>query len=173
MGAGSPRPRTRAMPPGMEPEEYRRAIAKHDYEDYKAEVAERLKLQAEFAHAALKGLTFANGGAIVALFTFIGNSEAQVERSDLWWAFALFGLGLASTLVAYVSGFFSQGFYMQATQEQAWNAQEDMLGGQGSRDFKVNYRRGELIEYLGVGAAISSVIAFIIGAGFALSGVVS
>lgn len=71
----------------MDDQERRRAIARHDYEDFKAETAERLKLQAEMAHAALKGLTLANGGAIVALFTFLGNSRSAVDRGDLWWAF--------------------------------------------------------------------------------------
>ena len=52
-------------------------IAKLDYEHFKADALGRFNSVDEFARGALRGLTLGNGGAIVALFTFIGNEGAM------------------------------------------------------------------------------------------------
>lgn len=155
----------------MDDESRRREIARLDYEFFKGEISERLKFQVEFAHAVLRGLTLTNGGAIVALFTFIGNSGADFDRQLIWWAFGLFSLGLVLTLVSSTGAFFSQSFYMKSTVSQLWNAQVDMLGGKGEFDYKTEYRKGEWSEAIGIAAGLLAIGLFIVGAGFALAGV--
>ena len=58
-----------------------------DYEASTAHASERLRFQQETAVAAIKSLTLVNGGAILALLTFIGNSPAKYNVGDLEKAF--------------------------------------------------------------------------------------
>jgi hypothetical protein len=157
----------------MNPEETRRHKAQLDYENYKVEISERLKFQVEFAQGVLRGLTLANGGALIALFTFIGNTGTRHNGASLWWAFGSFGAGLVLTLLSSMEAFFSQRFYMKSTIAQLWNEQENMLGGNGAHDFGTEYRRGEWAEIFGITCAFLALLAFIVGAGLALAGVVS
>jgi len=72
-----------------------------DYETYKAEEAQRLGFQHDFAQAALKSAVLVNGGAIVALFTFLGNEKVVVHPDLLFWSFGSFAAALGSGLAAY------------------------------------------------------------------------
>jgi len=147
-----------------------------DVEAARAELLERLKFQIGYSEAIIKSLILVNGGALVALFAFIGNAgSATVFRFDtkgLWMAFALFVAGLALTLFAAIGGFFSQGFFYGVTQQEIWMAQEARLTGCAPKDERfVGLRRGQIAQYLGVAFAILSVTCFSIGAGVALSAV--
>lgn len=157
----------------MDAEEQARQIASLDYEDQKAEVAERLRFQSELAHAALRGLTLTNGGAVVALFTFIGNSAAAFDRTMVWWAFGLFLGGLFCTLSATVAGYFAQGSYMQATQFDAWTSQSRMVGGSDRWPAERTRKVGWIVEVVGVTAALLALLAFGAGSWCALAGVLA
>lgn len=89
-----------------------------------ADAAERVRFQASFAEKLLNALMIANGGAIIGLFTFLGNligkqgSPIHVSVVPIWAAFVCFVLGLALTLAAHIMAFLSQQmFYFQAMEE--------------------------------------------------------
>jgi hypothetical protein len=160
----------------MTPEENQKCSeARLDYENLMADAAERVKFQAEFAHAIFRGLMLVNGGAIVALFTFIGNSTRSFDPSKIWWAFGLFVVGLVCTLVAMIAAFFSQSFYMKSSLYQAWTNQRVMLSmphvDGGKHDHVAEYRRGERAEFGAVVFVGLALAAFFVGSGFALSAV--
>lgn len=75
-------------PPRTAPNPERERARLH-YEELRADAADRIKYQVEYRHAALRGLTIVNGGAIIALFTFIGNDRSAVLHLNptmIWWA---------------------------------------------------------------------------------------
>ena len=150
-----------------------RTHARLNYEALTAESQLRLQFQASFAEQALKGLMLVNGGAIVALYTVIGNSGAvSLDVGRLWVAFGCFVAGLVLTLLAYLGAFASQNFYYVSSQFEAWNHLDALKGSKGGAlDHLEPYRKGHWAQIAGVGCAVLSVAAFGVGAGLALSGV--
>jgi hypothetical protein len=159
----------------MTPDEQKREIARLDYDIYLTEAADRLKFQVEFVQAGLRSLMLINGGAIVALFTLIGNSAAAtqvaVDQGKLWCAFVAFVAGLLFTLLTTFAAFFSQVFYAESTVRQAWSSQREMLGGVGDNEHVKPFRKGKCAEILGIACFSAALACFAIGAGFALAGV--
>lgn len=152
-------------------EEDRIAVAKLDYAHNIAEVNQRLGFQQELAIEALKGLTLVNGGAIIALLTFIGNSSAALDRTPLWWSFLCFGLGIGLSLAAYIGGYFSQAQFMEVSIRQAWDDQREMVGLPKQANFWPNFKRGNRALYAAIGCAVTSLASFAAGAAFALAGI--
>ena len=151
----------------------KRHAAALDYDLAKADVLERLKFQASFAETGWRSLTLVNGGAIVALFTFIGNAGPSVDESLIWTGFFFFVVGLGSNIVSILGGFLAQAFYMKATTSIAWNKQAEMHGYQPpfAKVQQDEERTGDRWEILAIAAAVLSLIAFVAGASCALAGV--
>ncbi len=156
-------------------------IATEDHAAARAEAAERLKFQMSIADAAMKALMLANGGAMVALFTFIGNLMAKASAAklpfstqSLWVAFACFVGGLVAALLCHIAAFVSQDrFYNQSVRE-AWRTQEAAVRSVRTSISKVEmriYRQGTTAYLVGIGLAVVSLVAFAVGCGFALAGV--
>jgi hypothetical protein len=141
-----------------------RTMAAQDYADFKEQVVGHQRMQAEFAQAALRGLTLINGGAIVALFTLLGSASTSANPDAIKGAFAFFSGGLLFALLSTMSAFFAQSFHFQAATAQMWNAQERAHGVEGSRDAQTPHRRGSVAEWFGIGAAFASLSLFIGGA---------
>ena len=158
------------MPTKDEKEASLRAIAFEDYKSELAEAQERLKYQVEFSQSTLKNLHLVNGGAILALLTFFGNTDFGFDHRALWWAFVWFGSGLASSLAAYFGAYFSQACFTNQSLKQAWNAQLRVVGGKDAYDFTSDFKIGNRYLYIGIGAATGSLVSFIIGSFVALSG---
>jgi hypothetical protein len=76
--------------------------------------ASRQSYQVEFAKSALANLTLVSGGAVVALLTFVGNTDKGHEPIALWWAFFWFTISLASAIAAHFPAFLSQFEFMKA-----------------------------------------------------------
>jgi len=146
-----------------------RAVALQDYEQQTAEAMARLQYQVDYSKALLNGLTVGNGGAILALLTFIGNTGSKVDPASMRSAFTVYGAGLACVLIAYAAGFFTQYFFYDATQSQAWNAQSAALGAGSEHDVSRPMRRGNIALVVGILAAIASMVSFISGSLLALS----
>ena len=152
----------------------RREIAKLDYAAQSAEAAERVKHQVMLVDRGLQGLLFINGGALVALFSLIGSSaHLQLKLDFVWAAFAMFAAGLVFSLVSNFAAFLSQGFFHAASQYTAWEAQRFIFGLDAAYADNVarSYQRGRIAELSGVVAALAALIAFIVGCGLALAGV--
>jgi len=151
-----------------------RAFARLDYETQTADAAERLKHQVLFANRAIQGLLLINGGALIALFWLIGsNSHLRLALNFVWWSFSAFAIGAVLALLASLASYFSQGYYHCTALYQAWDAQQIMCGLSSSRAdaTKMAFQRGRLAEIAGVAAALFSLIAFMLGCGLALGGV--
>lgn len=157
----------------MQDENLVRRNAQMNYETLTADAAKRIDFQVGYAEQGLKALMLVNGGAIVALFTFIGNEAPVVlDTGKVWWAFRCFAAGAALTLVAYFGAFLSQGNYYLSSQHEAWNCQIKMLTGEpGNYDYVGPFKIGRRWERLGAAAAIAALLAFIAGAHFAIQGV--
>ena len=158
--------------PNQDPHGSRAELAAKDADRLRNAAADRLKLANECAHGALKGLFIANGGAIIALLTFVGNAKIRVpETSDLRCGFELFSSGLAAVLMAYVAGYVSHAFYMQA--EFNLSSQADSKAYQTGEEFDhlAHERRGNCAESIGIGLAILSLILFVGGAFAALDAI--
>lgn len=148
-------------------------IARLDYENWRTEYIERLGHQVQFAHAAIRGATLVNGGAIIALFTFIGNSKALFDRTGIWWAFGAFGSGLFLALLTSLFAFLSVGNYLGSTQQQLWNAQLEMLNRPARYDADSTWKIADRWQLVGILALVLSLLAFGSGSIFALNAVMN
>lgn len=157
----------------MSAEDLNRENARLNYEAMTADAMKRIEYQVAFAENALKGLMLVNGGAIVALFTFIGNTGSLApDTNKLWWAFGSFAGGLVFTLIAYFGACLSQGYFYQTSQAEAWNFQSRMVEGRwGTNDHIGPFNRGLRAEAAGTVSAALALLAFLAGAIFALLGV--
>jgi hypothetical protein len=150
-------------------------IATIDYEELRRDAQERLPLATQIALAALSGLMLANGGAIVALLTFIGNRAptAKLDPALLASAFGLFALGVALTVTAHILGYCIQTDYYQYANHAAANAKRRMHGLPDAFDPDKYDRRGTRLEKLAIGACVASMLCFVGGAGTALFGLLA
>jgi hypothetical protein len=145
-----------------------------------AEAAARLGYSIAFAQAGLQALTLINGGALVALFTFVGSAAAvKFDLTALWWTFAFFATGLVCNILAYLAAHLAQDCYHVVAPYLAWNAESYALADPGAAD-RVPlhdpipvHKRGAVAQMAAMLSAVISLGAFIGGCGFALSGVVA
>ena len=151
-------------------EKHIRAFSAEDYAANIADAADRLRFQTEFSQSALKNLHLVNGGAIIALLTFIGNSSATFGERSMWWAFFWFASGLGSSLIAYFGAYFSQVAFMEVSLKLAWNAQRRSVGVEEVYDFKPDFALGNRALYFGISAAVASLMSFVVGSFVALGG---
>ena len=145
--------------------------AKVSFDEYMKEASSRLQYQMDLAQSLLRALTLGNGGAILALLTFIGNTDAAVDQSNIWWAFLFYGVGLVSVFSGYIAGFFSQQCFYVSTLCQAWNAQATYTGQVGEHDYLTPYKRGNIALGLAIVSAVLGLIGFIAGSLFALAAI--
>lgn len=156
-------------------------MASEDHAAARAEAGERLKFQNGIADAAMKALMLANGGAMVALFTFIGNLMAKAANgripfhtTSLWIAFACFVGGLVAALLCHICAFLSQDRFFKQTMQEAWRQQEAAIRKEATTISALElrlFRQGMTIYFAGIGLSLVSLTAFAVGCGFALSGV--
>lgn len=122
---------------------------------------QRLQLQGEYTVAAFKTLTLINGGALVALLTYLGNVGAH--HGSLRLAFGGYALGLFLAAVAHVFAYLSQGNYMQVSTKRAI-----IRLGEDTDSTAGNLRWGNIQVVLAVFLTLGSIGAFIVGSWFAL-----
>ena len=145
-----------------------------DEELARSEVIERLKFQVGFSESVFKNLTLVNGGAIIGLFTFIGNAKDknflfELNEQLLWFSFGGFCFGIFLALISAFGAFFSQKFFYESAMNELWMIQTfDSTGDVGEDGRLTPVRRGDIALSLGVISAMLSAIAFITGAALAL-----
>lgn len=145
-------------------------IAIEDYRLNSEEALERLKYQVDYSQAALRNLQLVNGGAIVALLTFIGNTDQVINDSAIWWSFLWFSAGLFLSLAAYFGAYLSQSSFMNVAFKQAWQAQHRAQGSKAEFDFADDLKRGNWALYSAISMAVGSLLCFFVGAFVGLSG---
>jgi len=157
-----------------------RAETEFDLQAARDEVVERLRNQMSFAEKSLAALLLAHGGALIGLFTFIGNVVGKADAplkfntSSLWGGFVCFSLGVAMVLVAHLFAFFSQlAFYNQAAQEM-WRHQRTLgsgvVNGEMSKELSL-YNQGNTHMKIAIFVLCGSLLLFIGGSGLSLAGV--
>lgn len=136
------------------------------------ETSDRLRYSVEYAQAGLKGLFLANGAAIIALLTFVGNTRRQVESVALWWSFSWFALGLAAVLAAYICAYVSQSEIMHAAFKQSRAAESAAFKTGQCFDPVSHEDAGNLAVIAGLWLAIAALGLFVLGAFVALDAIV-
>ncbi|WP_375282866.1 hypothetical protein [Sphingobium yanoikuyae] len=157
-----------------------RSEAEFDLTAARAEIGDRLRNQMSFAEKAMAALMVANGGALVGLFTFIGNvvgkSDAKLrfDTTLLWAAFACFALGVALVLTTHLFAFLSQvNFYNQAAHEM-WRHQRTLAHGaidEDRDDERRSFILGTRMMIVGIVTLLLSLFCFMTGSGLSLAGV--
>ena len=157
-----------------------RRVAEQDYAAARAEATDRVKNQMSIADATMKALLLANGGAMIALFTFVGNLVAKCaakpafDTSALWTAFACFVAGLVAALLTHAFAFLSQERFYHQSMHEVWRNQAVMLTGEALDHTPVElraYKFGQLAYCAAFVLAVVSIGCFTAGCAAALRGV--
>ena len=127
-----------------------------DEELARSEVIERLKFQVAYSETVFRSLILVNGGAIVGLFTFIGNVSNEnfifrLNEKILWFSFGGFCCGVFLALLSAFGAFFSQKFFYESAMNELWMIQTFNLTGDVGDDGRIApVRRGAIALALGV-----------------------
>jgi len=154
----------------------RRAIVARELPLRAAEMQARQRNQEQLALAAFRGLTIVNGGAIVALFTFIGNDSQVFDAHMAWWGFSFFVAGIALVLAATLLAYFAEGYYADLQFQQVWWAHavlNDRDPSYSEEKGKRVRRIGDILNYSSLCFAVLSLLSFVAGAACVLSGVLT
>ena len=146
-------------------------LAKKEAERQWAEAERRLAYSVEYAQAGLKALFMSNGGAIIALLTFVGNGANVTEPNAIWWSFVWFSSGLAAVIAAYVIAYLSQSSIMVEAFVEARNA--DAAAFETGQSYKIGKweRAGNTLSWSAVVVTLLSFVSFVIGAFVALDAI--
>lgn len=144
-----------------------------------ADAADRVKIQAAIAQDGLKALLLANGGAMIALFTFVGNVLARSPAVHFYFpllraAFSLFALGFTLTLAANVIAFLSQDRFYSVSIAEAHRLEKSLRDDEPLLDQSAAIRgmvQGQRFYLIGLALAALAIIAFGVGCWLALQGV--
>ena len=144
-------------------------IAREDYESNLAIAASHLQYQVEFAQSLLKNLTIVNGGAIVAILTFIGNTQSAFDTAQLWQSVSAFSIGLGSVLLSYLSAHACQSYFHGFHMGAAWKAQTDAKGlrrdNMNGNDLKTGNRYLLTANFFSALSLVSFITGSILGIG--------
>lgn len=160
--------------------EAERAEIEFDLGVAREDVGERVRNQMHFADKGLAAMVLANGGALVALFTFIGNTVGKADAPLhfttplLWCAFAAFALGITLSLAAHIFAFSSQYQYYYQAANEMWRLQRSLRQGHRDRDNTVEMKhneRGNRHFGRGMICIVVALVCFISGSALALAGV--
>lgn len=143
-------------------------------EQLSAHHGDRLRFANEFAVQAQKGHLLANGGAIVAMFTLIGQGADSsfvkgLDQNMIWWAFGFFAAGLVLCLVSMIIAFEAQQF-VALWLEQFIQYHVEALHGRSSQPLEPGGAgAANALTIWATLAALLSLAGFIVGAAIALA----
>jgi hypothetical protein len=122
--------------------------------------AKRHQYQHEFSLAGFKTLILLNGGAIISLLTYIGNSDDKRMTDPLSSAFIWYVCGLVTVMLAYLAAYASQGAFLSATATEAFKR---LKLPEGDESPQKHVTMGTLAIVAGVILCVVSLIAFVAG----------
>lgn len=141
-----------------------------------ARAREKVGFSVQFALLVLRGLTLINGGAIIALFTFLGAASQKSAPlslnnvSLLWWSFGFFASGLSLAVLASFLSYMAQYHQADAEYSSPYNNYIDLTG---ASDAKLNYQqhmvRFRRFRFWAFVAGLISLLMFVLGSGASLS----
>jgi hypothetical protein len=144
-------------------------ISRLDYEASIQAAADHTKFQHEIGLNACKSTILVNGGAIIGLLTFVGNKNVTADVQGLKIAFAGFSIGIACTLLGLWLSYTAQNWLSDYRTSVAWNYQQDMKGEPRIHDIERERRAAYRLMIGSSTLVITGIIAFIVGAFFALN----
>lgn len=139
-----------------------------------SKAATRYESAGDIATLGLRSVLLANGGALVALLTFVGNAQNTVRAPELmWWAYSMFGLGLFAALLSTFCAFQTQSDYARQGDATADRIYFHTIGhiAQAETEEKEadRYRSaGQRWEWAGVSLFLISTVCFLVGTFFGL-----
>lgn len=162
-----------SQPHEIDDEQLRREAINVEVQTYRSMISDRLRFQQEIGMATIKTTTLINGGAIVSLLTFTGNSGQQFDHNLLSGAFACFAVGLTLALLTYFAAYLSQGVLMDHDSSQSWNMQSLLRGRE--QVYAVEAEKegvlGKRLIWASIGLLLASLALFVTGAFLALNGI--
>ncbi|WP_156500533.1 hypothetical protein [Croceicoccus bisphenolivorans] len=149
-----------------------RQQALQNFETYTSEAADHLRWQTETSQSSLKNLTLANGGAVIAILSFIGNRNPQFNEQQLWIAIALFVSGLGCALLGYILADRSHSYFYSFAKASAWFEQAKANGLKLQEPNKNDLLAGNRFMRASASASFFSLSGFIVGAAAAISSLI-
>lgn len=143
----------------------------HEFDYQRAEMLHRLEVQNELGQGALKSMMLVNGGAIIALLTFLGNKQATFDHGAVQCAMWFYGSGLFFCLLAYFGAYFSQANFMQTAGYRVVNAQSRMANDVGTEVPEKYAADGMKCLYAAIASLFFSLVLFGGGSAFAIKGI--
>lgn len=151
-------------------DDFRRELAKIRYDRALANAGERSRGVFDFALMGLRSLIIVNGGALIGLFTFLGNfahSARTASTPQLYLASLSFVLGLVFALVAVLFAYLAQSRFVWAEAVEAEREGLRPLGEDSNEKYSevvTDHSAGGRRQAVAITFAVSSVIFFLIGA---------
>jgi hypothetical protein len=135
---------------------------------YLEDATDRLRFQQEFSIEGFKTLILINGGAVIALLTYVGNAKDRGLLGSFEWAFGGYVLGVVAAVLAYLAGYAGQALIMRHSSFAA-------LAVMGVHDLDEEAQTGRETRanrYIagGIGLCVLSLIGFVGGSIAALCG---
>jgi len=162
------------MPPTPEQtHELNKIYAEHHFDEAK----DGNKYVVDFALLGLRSLFILNGGAIVGLFTFIGNIKNQagslvkINMHLLFIGFGIFSFGLLLAIFSCLFAYFCQSAINSRDFMRAYNMYKKMVehsDPQGDESGLI--KAADSWQIAGIVSALGSAACFALGAGLALFG---
>lgn len=135
---------------------------------YLEDATDRLRFQHDYSIAGFKTLILINGGAVIALLTYVGNVKDGLDATNLQWAFFGYIAGLAVAMAAYLTAYLGQALIMHHSSSVALS----VMGAQEA-DRDVQERRESKARMwiaISIGLCVSSLVAFVAGSIAAMCG---
>ena len=157
-----------------------RAQSEFSLDVAREDMVERLRNQIAYSSKAMAALMIANGGALIGLFTFIGNligkrnAELSFHSGQIWIAFALFCAGVSLVLLTHLFAFLSQLSFYYVSHSEVVQHQEAVSTGvfpERTTGQENGIRTGNRYMVTGIVTLMLSLLCFMVGCGFALAGV--
>lgn len=146
-------------------EEYHKVRQVHLY----AVAAARFASAGDFAQIGMRSAIIANGGALIAMLAFLGNSHRSPEGLPLWLSFGFFVTGLLCALMTVLFGYVTQAEF--GRQEAAGSdkiyfhllGEEDKAAEQDTAESK-HMESGGVLERWAIGFYVAALALFVAGA---------
>lgn len=147
------------------------------YERWHEVANQRLAYVSNLSALVHKQLLVLNGGGIIAMFTLLGHSDLiRVAGSNVWAAFACFGLSFFCLFISIACSFFAQNDFMLSEWRLSENlymelATEKLPEGWKKHDTTGLISRGSVIRNGAIATALLAAAFFVAAGGCALFGV--
>lgn len=136
----------------MNVNEYNLKVAELEFEQSNT----MLNWMGNLAKTLFTTLIMINGGAIISLLTFVGNSKSINRFPDLWiLAFGCFSVGVVSVVLAMCFAFFTQKIFREGLDKDI------MLGKE--TDVNIRNKKGINMRNCAIGSTVGSILLFVVG----------